>query len=74
MKAKIKHVILWPKDSSKEKRVVEFSLDKVNVITGERVTKANLPSFTSLIIVWVAASAQYQLERFETRHNGLAFI
>ena len=35
MKAKIKHVILWPKDSTKQKRVVKFDLEKVNVIVGE---------------------------------------
>jgi hypothetical protein len=35
MNAKIKHVILWPKDSAKQKRVVKFDLEKVNVISGE---------------------------------------
>lgn len=32
---KIKNIILYPKDETKEKRVVHFELDKVNVITGE---------------------------------------
>ena len=35
MKLKIKNIVLYPKDKSKEKRVVPFELDKVNVITGE---------------------------------------
>ena len=35
MKLKIKNIVLYPKDKSKEKRVVTFELDKVNVITGE---------------------------------------
>jgi hypothetical protein len=35
MKLKIKHIVLYPKDKSKEKRVVAFEIDKVNVITGE---------------------------------------
>ena len=35
MKLKIKNIILYPKDTTKEKRVVAFELDKVNVITGE---------------------------------------
>ena len=35
MKLQIKNVVLYPKDKSKGKRVVPFSLDKVNVITGE---------------------------------------
>lgn len=35
MKLKIKNIVLYPKDKTKEKQVVPFSLDKVNVITGE---------------------------------------
>lgn len=35
MKLKIKNIVLYPKDKNKEKRVVPFELDKVNVITGE---------------------------------------
>lgn len=35
MKLKIKNIVLYPKDKSKQKRVVPFELDKVNVITGE---------------------------------------
>lgn len=35
MKLKIKNIILYPKDTTKEKQVVPFDLDKVNVITGE---------------------------------------
>jgi hypothetical protein len=35
MKLKIKNIILYPKDKTKQKRVVPFKLDKVNVITGE---------------------------------------
>lgn len=35
MKLKIKNIILYPKDTKKEKQVVPFELDKVNVITGE---------------------------------------
>jgi len=35
MKLKIKNIVLYPKDKSKEKRIVPFELDKVNVITGE---------------------------------------
>ncbi len=35
MKFKIKKIILWPKDSEKSIREVEFDSDKVNVITGD---------------------------------------
>lgn len=35
MKLKIKNIVLYPKDKKKEKSVVSFELDKVNVITGE---------------------------------------
>ena len=35
MKLKIKNIVLYPKDKTKEKQVVPFELDKVNVITGE---------------------------------------
>ena len=35
MDIRIKNIILWPKDESKEKRIIPFELDKVNVITGE---------------------------------------
>lgn len=35
MKFQIKNILLYPKDKTKEKRVVAFVLDKVNVITGE---------------------------------------
>jgi hypothetical protein len=35
MKLKLKNIILYPKDGSKDKKVVPFELDKVNVITGE---------------------------------------
>ncbi|NOU63219.1 DUF3732 domain-containing protein [Paenibacillus sp. LMG 31461] len=32
---KIAHIILWPKDDTKEKRVISFDLNKINVITGD---------------------------------------
>lgn len=35
MNLKIKHIILWPKDQTKEKRIVIFDTEKINVITGE---------------------------------------
>ncbi|HEY5592774.1 MAG TPA: DUF3732 domain-containing protein [Paludibacter sp.] len=35
MELKIKNIILYPKDVTKEKKVVTFDLGKVNVITGE---------------------------------------
>ena len=35
MKLKIKNIVLYPKDGKKEKRVIPFDLEKVNVITGE---------------------------------------
>ncbi|WP_431090333.1 DUF3732 domain-containing protein [Paenibacillus sp. 8b26] len=35
MDFKINNIILWPRDSSKEKRNLEFELDKINVITGD---------------------------------------
>jgi len=34
----IEKLILWPKDSSKEPRVIEFELNKVNLITGASKT------------------------------------
>jgi predicted nucleic acid-binding Zn-ribbon protein len=35
MKLKIKNIVLYPKDKSKDKRIISFELEKVNVITGE---------------------------------------
>lgn len=35
MNLKIKNIILWPKDQSKNIRILEFDLDKINIITGE---------------------------------------
>lgn len=35
MELKIKNIILYPKDATKEKKVITFDLEKVNVITGE---------------------------------------
>jgi hypothetical protein len=32
---KIAHIILWPKDDTKERRVISFDLNKINVITGD---------------------------------------
>jgi hypothetical protein len=32
---KIVHIVLWPKDETKEKRVITFDLNKINVITGD---------------------------------------
>ncbi len=38
MEMKIKSIILWPKDTSKDKREIKFETDKVNVITGQSQT------------------------------------
>lgn len=35
MKLKIKNIIIWPKDETKQKRVIPFETEKVNIITGE---------------------------------------
>jgi hypothetical protein len=35
MDFKIKNIILWPRDTTKEERILEFLPDKINVITGE---------------------------------------
>lgn len=35
MNLRVSKIILWPKDSSLEPRVIEFKLDKINVITGD---------------------------------------
>ncbi|MGG4397142.1 DUF3732 domain-containing protein [Paenibacillus thiaminolyticus] len=32
---KIKHIILWPRDTTKARRVITFHLHKINVITGD---------------------------------------
>lgn len=38
MNIKIKHIILWPKDRSKEPRKITLDFDKVNIITGQSQT------------------------------------
>jgi energy-coupling factor transporter ATP-binding protein EcfA2 len=38
MKFQISKIILWPQDEAKEKRVIKFNLNKINVITGESHT------------------------------------
>jgi hypothetical protein len=45
MYMKIKKIVLWPKDTSKKKRIIEFDLDRINVITGwsERGKSAIIP-------------------------------
>lgn len=35
---KIEQLVLWPEDTTKEKRVINFSLDKVNIIHGSSRT------------------------------------
>lgn len=35
MEFRIKHIILWPKDETKETRIIPFEIDKINIITGE---------------------------------------
>jgi hypothetical protein len=38
MDIKIKSIILWPRDTSKEVRRIDFLSDKINVITGQSQT------------------------------------
>ncbi|MDU6040663.1 MAG: DUF3732 domain-containing protein [Clostridium butyricum] len=42
---KIKNIILWPKDETKKKQIIDFDLDKINIITGwsERGKSAIIP-------------------------------
>ncbi|MGO4185494.1 DUF3732 domain-containing protein, partial [Paenibacillus sp. TAF43_2] len=35
MDFKINCIVLWPRDSSKKERIIEFKLNKINVITGD---------------------------------------